>query len=118
MVISSRRQANVDKALQNLKDLKLERVHGITCHVGKEEDRLNLLKVVGTNLPRCSFLDGMVLVVLKQNISLTVLYTWSKSFCRSGTRAIHNTRISLVLTPLISVSVGTSFQASKVISPK
>lgn len=45
VVISSRRQANVDKALQNLKDLKLERVHGITCHVGKEEDRLNLLKV-------------------------------------------------------------------------
>jgi len=38
VVISSRKQVNVDKAVKSLQDLNLD-VTGTVCHVGKEEDR-------------------------------------------------------------------------------
>lgn len=41
-MISSRRQKNVDKALQELKSYKLE-ASGLVCHVGKEEDRQRIV---------------------------------------------------------------------------
>ena len=42
VVISSRKQANVDKAIDLLKAENLE-CHGLVCHVGKSEDRKNLI---------------------------------------------------------------------------
>lgn len=45
VVVSSRKQTNVDRAVKELKDLKLENIRGTVCHVGKEDDRTNLLKL-------------------------------------------------------------------------
>jgi hypothetical protein len=39
VVMSSRNQGNVDKALEKLKEEGLDkRVHGMVCHVGKKEE--------------------------------------------------------------------------------
>lgn len=43
VVISSRKKDKVDQAVKNLNDLYPNRVIGIVCHVGKEEDRQNLV---------------------------------------------------------------------------
>ena len=45
VVISSRKQAKVDKALDALQKEELE-VHGLVCHVGKESDRKRLIEEV------------------------------------------------------------------------
>lgn len=44
VVISSRKQVNVDKALATLKERHCDRVGGLVCHVGKEEDRNRLIE--------------------------------------------------------------------------
>ncbi|XP_063951325.1 dehydrogenase/reductase SDR family member 4-like [Lytechinus pictus] len=44
VVISSRKQANVDKALKSLKEANLS-VSGLVCHVGKESDRAKLIEM-------------------------------------------------------------------------
>ena len=44
-MISSRTQENVDKAVNELRAESLE-VVGTVCHVGKPEDRSNLIKEV------------------------------------------------------------------------
>lgn len=44
VVISSRKQANVDKAVNELQNMYPNQVAGTICHVGKEEDRENLVK--------------------------------------------------------------------------
>jgi dehydrogenase/reductase SDR family protein 4 len=43
VVVSSRKQAKVDKAVDQLKSQNLD-VHGLTCHVGKQEDRTRLIE--------------------------------------------------------------------------
>ncbi|CAC5418419.1 DHRS4 [Mytilus coruscus] len=43
VVVSSRKQKNVDKAVDILKKENLD-VHGIVCHVGKKEDRTKLIQ--------------------------------------------------------------------------
>ena len=43
VVISSRKQANVEKAVEQLKS---ENCHGLVCHVAKKEDRINLINEV------------------------------------------------------------------------
>lgn len=45
VVVSSRRQANVDKAVAHLKAQDI-RVTGTTCNVGKGEDREKLIQTV------------------------------------------------------------------------
>lgn len=45
MVVSSRRQANVDKAVALLKSQSIQ-VTGTTCNVGKGEDREKLIQMV------------------------------------------------------------------------
>lgn len=45
VIISSRKQANVDSALQRLKQQGLS-VEGVVCHAGKKEDRQHLLQKV------------------------------------------------------------------------
>lgn len=45
VVVSSRRQANVDKAVAHLKARDI-RVTGTTCNVGKGEDREKLIQMV------------------------------------------------------------------------
>lgn len=45
MVLSSRRQANVDKAVALLKSQSIQ-VTGTTCNVGKGEDREKLVQMV------------------------------------------------------------------------
>jgi len=42
VVVSSRKEANVKKAIERLKNEKLE-CHGLVCHVGKQEDRKKLI---------------------------------------------------------------------------
>jgi hypothetical protein len=44
-VISSRKQAKVDKALETLRKDNLE-CHGLVCHVAKQTDRLRLVEEV------------------------------------------------------------------------
>ncbi|GAB6033772.1 Dehydrogenase reductase SDR member 4, partial [Chamberlinius hualienensis] len=44
VVISSRKQSNVDKAVQALQTEGLTNVSGVVCHVGKKEDREALIK--------------------------------------------------------------------------
>lgn len=44
VVISSRKEANVNKALAQLKDKGLTNVCGVKCHVALAEDRKNLVK--------------------------------------------------------------------------
>lgn len=46
MVLSSRRQTNVDKAVALLKSQSIQ-VTGTTCNVGKAEDREKLVQMVG-----------------------------------------------------------------------
>jgi len=43
VMISSRKQDNVDRTVQELRDLKLD-VHGVVCHVGNEEHRKKLIE--------------------------------------------------------------------------
>ena len=43
--MSSRKQENVTKAVNKLTELNLD-VSGVVCHVGKDEDRKNLLQTV------------------------------------------------------------------------
>ncbi len=43
MVISSRKQDNVTKVVDALRQRNLD-VHGVTCHVGKDEDRKRLIE--------------------------------------------------------------------------
>ena len=46
-MISSRKQVNVDKAVESLrKQHGTESVSGVICHVGKDEDRKRLIKEV------------------------------------------------------------------------
>lgn len=45
VVISSRKQKNVDKALEALRDEKFD-CHGMVCHVSKSEDRSRLISEV------------------------------------------------------------------------
>ncbi|KAJ8307915.1 hypothetical protein KUTeg_014533 [Tegillarca granosa] len=47
VVVSSRKQVNVEKAVQNLKSENLE-VTGVVCHVGKSQDRTNLIQTALT----------------------------------------------------------------------
>lgn len=49
MVVSSRRQANVDKAVGLLRSQDI-RVTGTTCNVGKGEDREKLIQTVVSSL--------------------------------------------------------------------
>ena len=55
MVVSSRKQANVDKGVQQLRNNGVADVIGVACHVGKKEDRQKLIQTVGvkylTNTP-------------------------------------------------------------------
>lgn len=44
MVVSSRRKENVAQAVTKLHSDGLLEVAGVTCHVGKSEDRINLFK--------------------------------------------------------------------------
>jgi dehydrogenase/reductase SDR family member 4 len=44
VVVSSRKQANVDEAVKSLKDLGIVDVIGVTCHVAKESDRKKLFE--------------------------------------------------------------------------
>lgn len=44
-MISSRKQAKVDKALETLRKDNLE-CHGLVCHVAKQTDRLRLVEEV------------------------------------------------------------------------
>lgn len=46
MVVSSRKQKNVDAAIDKLKSDGLN-VAGVVCHVSKAEDRKTLLETVG-----------------------------------------------------------------------
>lgn len=52
MVVSSRRQANVDKAVALLQSQSIQ-VTGTTCNVGKGEDREQLVQMVRSR-PSCS----------------------------------------------------------------
>ena len=45
VVVSSRKQENVTKAVDKLRELNLD-VSGVVCHVGKDEDLKNLLQTV------------------------------------------------------------------------
>ena len=45
VVVSSRKQQNVDKAVKALQKENLD-VCGVVCHVGKKEDRSNLIQKV------------------------------------------------------------------------
>ena len=47
VMVSSRKQANVDRTVLELKSENLA-VEGMVCHVGKAEDRTSLIKEVGT----------------------------------------------------------------------
>lgn len=47
VMISSRKESNVKKALEQLKSEGLQ-VSGVICHVGKKEDRRNLFAKVKT----------------------------------------------------------------------
>lgn len=49
MVVSSRRQTNVDKAVALLRSQDI-RVAGTTCNVGKGEDREKLIQTVFSSL--------------------------------------------------------------------
>ena len=46
VMVSSRKQGNVDKAVETLRSEVGDMVEGVVCHVGKEEDRKNLVKKV------------------------------------------------------------------------
>ncbi|XP_030635636.1 dehydrogenase/reductase SDR family member 4 [Chanos chanos] len=56
VVVSSRRQANVDKAVELLRSEKIK-VTGTTCNVGKSEDRE---KLVNMTLEECGGVDILV----------------------------------------------------------
>uniref|UniRef100_A0A8C4E587 Dehydrogenase/reductase (SDR family) member 4 n=1 Tax=Dicentrarchus labrax TaxID=13489 RepID=A0A8C4E587_DICLA len=56
VVVSSRRQANVDKAVALLKSQSIQ-VTGTTCNVGKEEDREKLVQMT---LDQCGGIDILV----------------------------------------------------------
>ena len=60
MVISSRKQANVDRALKELQDAKLS-VSGMVCHVGKAEHRAKLINEVGI------LLSNIYVLMIKQS---------------------------------------------------
>ena len=45
-MISSRRQQNVQQAVEKLKEENIK-VAGVVCHVGKQEDRTQLIQEVG-----------------------------------------------------------------------
>ena len=54
VMISSRKQANVDKAVQTLQN-EGTKVLGTVCHVGKDEDRKKLIsRVYIANVDMCS----------------------------------------------------------------
>ncbi|KPM05698.1 SDR type reductase-like protein [Sarcoptes scabiei] len=48
VLISSRKLANVERAVQQLKDEGLQSVDGLVCHVGNPDDRLKLVEYIKT----------------------------------------------------------------------
>ena len=47
VMVSSRKQSNVDRAVDSLREqYGKESVSGVVCHVGKDEDRKNLIREV------------------------------------------------------------------------
>lgn len=48
-MISSRKIENVEAAIKTLREEDNVTVEGMVCHVGKDEDRKNLIKEVRTN---------------------------------------------------------------------
>jgi hypothetical protein len=62
VVISSRKQNNVDKAVELLRKDKLE-CHGLVCHVGKESDRKALIDAVYfSNVITFESIPGLTLI--------------------------------------------------------
>lgn len=55
VIISSRKQKNVDEAVKKLRDQHLE-AYGFVCHVGSKEDRDNLLDYIKKNFGRLDIL--------------------------------------------------------------
>lgn len=62
IVISSRKQNNVDKALSELKDQYPGQVSGIVCHVGKEDDQQKLIDHTMSEFGRVNILVSNVAV--------------------------------------------------------
>ena len=63
VVVSSRKQENVTKAVDKLRELDLD-VSGVVCHVGKDEDRKNLLQTVSwTNKVTLRFFIIVFLII-------------------------------------------------------
>ena len=47
VMVSSRKERNVERAVERLREGGGRDVGGVVCHVGKEEDRRTLLQEVG-----------------------------------------------------------------------
>ena len=49
VMVSSRKEANVERAVESLKEKAWDReaIQGTVCHVGKKEQRTRLLQEVG-----------------------------------------------------------------------
>ena len=59
VMISSRKEANVNKALEELKtdpDIQNDHVQGLTCHVGKSGDRERLVQETISQFGRLDYL--------------------------------------------------------------
>lgn len=56
-MVSSRNKKNIDEAVQELKKKGIDAI-GIVCHVGKKEDRANLLKETFNKFGRIDYLVG------------------------------------------------------------
>ena len=54
VMISSRKEGNVKKAVESLKEVEGGQVEGMVCHVGKSDHRENLIKEVCGSCPLSS----------------------------------------------------------------
>lgn len=80
MVISSRKDANVEKALKSLSEYG-QSVHGVQCHVAKKEDRERLLSVTVQRYNRLDILVSNAAVnPFMGNLMDTTEEVWTKIF--------------------------------------
>ncbi|KAF5886420.1 dehydrogenase/reductase SDR family member 4-like, partial [Clarias magur] len=96
VVVSSRRQSNVDKAVSLLRSENIQ-VTGTTCNVGNKEDRE---KLINTTVEQCGGID-----ILVSNAAVSLYFG----------NILHST--DEVWTKILDVNVKSSFLLTKLVAP-
>ena len=71
-MVSSRKESNVSKTVDELRGMEGGKVEGVVCHVGKDDHRKSLIKEVIVLLCCCCGGDGLCIFSVLLDISVLI----------------------------------------------